>query len=133
MQTITNKYLAIYPLSDIQGLKIQWLPDSVDMTDEEFRQSILMEKEAIESIKPRAIFADTLQMRYTIVPKLQDWHNSIITPAFEKAGTKKLGILVSEDLFTQVSIEQLVEDMPDNQLQTRYFTDETSALQWLRQ
>lgn len=127
-----NDFLTIVQLREIQGIAIQWQEASIRMSEDDFRKAIMAEKEAIDAVKPRAIFADTLNMRYTITPELQEWHNTIIFPAFEAAGTRKLGILVSQDLFAQIAIEQLIDDGSTQDIQTRYFSSAEGALEWLR-
>ena len=135
-----NQFLTITQVSEIQGIQIQWHADSIRMSEGDFRQAIMAEKAAIDAVKPRAILADTLNMRYTITPELQKWHNSIIAPSFRAAGTRKLAILVSQDLFVHVSIEQLIEDAIMNQENyiyslnevTKYFSSREAALEWLK-
>jgi hypothetical protein len=129
---LQSEYLTIFQLPEIQGIAIQWHESSEKMSTDDFRGAIIAEKDAIDTVKPRAVFADTLNMRYTITPELQEWHNTIIFPAFEAAGTQKLGILVSQDLFAQISIEQLIDDSSVEGLQTKYFSSKESALEWLK-
>jgi hypothetical protein len=132
MELHKSNFLAINTLPEVQGIKIQWLAPSERMNDEQFKQEILGEKKAIETAKPTKIFADTLQMKFTINPELQQWHNEQIFPAFQAVGMKKLAILISEDLFAQVAIEQLVDEGASNELQSRYFDKEEDAIAWLK-
>lgn len=126
-----NIFLTIIHLPDIQGIKVQWKSASLHMDDTDFQESIIGIQTAILTAKPRNIFADTLHMKYAIVPELQEWHNEIIFPAMVSVNVRKLGIVVSQDIFTQISIEQLIEDSINNEIQVRYFSSEESALQWL--
>lgn len=126
-----NSFLTITYLPNIQGIKVQWESTSLHMDDIGFKESITGIQKAILTAKPRIIFADTLHMKYAIVPELQEWHNEIIFPAMVSANVHKLGILVSKDIFTQISIEQLIEDSINNDIQVRYFSSKDSALQWL--
>jgi hypothetical protein len=49
-----------------------------------------------------------------------------------QAGIKKFAYLVSKDLFSQVSIEQTMEEGNAQEIfETCYFADETEALTWL--
>jgi hypothetical protein len=70
-------------------------------------------------------------MRYTIVPALQEWHNGVLFPAFAEVGVKKLAVVVSNDIFALMSIEQLIEDVADAKFITRYFDEELVARDWL--
>lgn len=127
-----SNFLEIHQMPNISGIKIKWLKGSENMKDEEFKAEILREKQAIETEKPTGIFADTLDMMFSIHPDLQEWHNAQIFPAFQLANVKKLGILVSRDLFAQISIEQLIDDGSEVKLLTKYFDDEEKAIDWLK-
>lgn len=130
-----SSFLEISQMPEINGIKIQWLADTSKMRDEDFKAQILSEKKAIDDVKPQNIFADILQMKFSIEPNLQAWHNELIFPAFKAAKTQKLAILVSTDLFVQVSVEQLVEDANKSQkeeLVTKYFDEEFQAIAWLK-
>lgn len=126
-----SDFLEIESLQAPNGICITWLPGTERMSEAEFKASILAEQQAVEQVKPKVILADTLNMRYSIAPHLQEWHNGIIFPAFEKAGLQKLAILVSQDIFAQVSIEQLVDDGASHELASRYFDSREDALKWL--
>jgi hypothetical protein len=102
------------------------------MSEADFKKGIEAEKTAIEEAKPKNILADTLQMGFAIPPSLQEWHNNIIFPVFQSVGLQKLAVLVSRDLFVQVSIEQLIdEDKQNVGLKTKYFDSEENAINWL--
>lgn len=128
-----SSFLQINAMPEINGVKIQWLADSEKMSEEDFKEEIEAEKKAFEEVKPKNILADTLQMGFAIPPNLQEWHNAIIFPVFQSIGLQKLAILVSHDLFVQVSIEQLIdEDKSNTGLRTRYFDSEENAINWLK-
>ncbi|SFF53185.1 hypothetical protein [Thermoflexibacter ruber] len=128
-----SSFLQINSMPEINGVKIQWLADSEKMSEEDFKAEIEAEKKALEEVKPKNILADTLQMGFAIPPNLQEWHNGIIFPVFQGIGLQKLAILVSHDLFVQVSIEQLIDEEKSNtDLKTRYFDSEENAINWLK-
>lgn len=128
-----SSFLQINPMPEINGIKIQWLADSEKMSTEDFKKEIEEEKKALERAKPKNILADTLQMGFAIPPDLQEWHNNLIFPIFQSIGLQKLAILVSHDLFVQVSIEQLIdEDKSSTALKTKYFDSEENAIHWLK-
>jgi hypothetical protein len=132
MELHKSNFLAITQEQDIQGIKIQWLEGSARMDNQQFKEEILSEIKALEKVRPANIFADTLQMRFTIGSDLQEWHNNQVFPVFQSVGVRKLAVLVSTDLFAQVAIQQLVEDGSDKKLITRYFDAEIEAINWLR-
>ena len=132
MTLYKSNFLRIYQMSEIDALKIKWHENSKDMNNEEFKVEIFAEKQVIESVRPKLIFADTLEMNFTISPDLQEWHNAQIFPAFQLANVQKLAILVSKHIFSQVSIEQLIEDGSHNKMLINYFDEEQKAIDWLK-
>ncbi len=112
-----DDFLQINEMPEINGIKIKWLQ---------------AEKIVIETAKPKYIFADTLDMKFSIYPDLQEWHNKEIFPVFVKVNLRKLAVLVSSDLFTQVSIDQLIGEGKGGEMVTQYFEDEKKAIEWLK-
>ena len=127
-----DDFLQINEMPEINGIKIKWLQASGRMQDEDFKAAILAEKIVIETAKPKYIFADTLDMKFSIYPDLQEWHNKEIFPVFVKVNLRKLAVLVSSDLFTQVSIDQLIGEGKGGEMVTQYFEDEKKAIEWLK-
>ena len=70
-------------------------------------------------------------MQYTISPDEQEKHNNIILPTFQAIGLEQMAVVVSDDLFAQVSISQLLEDDTTASYLTSYFDDVVSAMAWL--
>ncbi|WP_027000133.1 STAS/SEC14 domain-containing protein [Eisenibacter elegans] len=132
MSFYQDNFVAIEHLASHNAVKIQWLEGSADMTEADFKQVIAKEKEALETFKPRAILADTLEMQYSITPALQEWHNDFLFPSFAVVGIEKLAIVVSKDIFSQVSVEQLIEDHNAAQFLSKYFDSETKAIEWIQ-
>jgi hypothetical protein len=127
-----DHFVAIEHLPTQKALKIQWLAGSADMIEEDFRQVIAKEKEALERFKPQAILADTLEMQYGITPDEQAWHNDFLFPIFAEVGVQKLAIVVSKDIFAQVSVSQLVEENNHAKFASLYFDSEAKAAEWIQ-
>lgn len=126
-----SNYILISYLSDSKILKIQWKKESENMSVEDFKQQISFIREAVIQYKPYYILGLTVEMTYGITPELQEWHNDFLFSAFRDEKLQKLAVIVSEDIFTQVSIEQLIEDEKDASFITQYFDKEADALDWL--
>ena len=64
---------------------------------------------------------------------MQEWSVSNIFEKLEQAGLKKMAMIVSEEIFPQVSIEQLIEENKNTTLITKYFENEEHAMKWLQE
>ncbi len=130
-KVFSSNFMRIYFSEDTQILKIVWLDSSDEMTTEDFKEQIIGEKEAIVEFKPKAILADTLNFKYGIIPEIQDWHNQFLFPVFRSENVTELAIILSTDIFAQVSVDQLIADEENPNFITRYFDEEQAALDWL--
>lgn len=94
------------------------------------------QKEALESVgfaekyKPKYHIIDTRKFMFTITPELQNWVNQKIMPIYKENGLYKSAIVVSENIFSQVSIEQTIEDM-ENPAEIHYFDSIEDARKWV--
>lgn len=121
--------LSYFPKTEL--LELEWLAATADMTDKEFQENVRLQNDVLLEYKPKKILAKTLDMQYTISPEEQEKHNDIILPTFKAIGLEKLAIVVSQDLFTQVSISQIIDDDTAAGYQSNYFEDTASAMEWL--
>lgn len=124
-------FLTLNYVPEKELLELEWLSATSDMTAQEFQEQVRLENEALLTHKPKKLLAKTLEMEYTISPEEQEKHNDIILPTFKAIGLKKLAIVVSKDIFTQVSISQIIDDDTTAGYQTHYFDDTNSAIDWL--
>lgn len=127
-------FLMLHYFADAQTVKVEWLSTSAEMNSEAFQTQIQLEHQVFSTYKPKFILAQTEQMHYTISPREQEWHNDLIMPVFQTIGLRKLAIVVSRDLFTQVSINQTLEnETASTSFKTRHFESLLEAQQWLSQ
>ena len=104
--------------------------NTLDFTDEIFRECMSVWFEEIKKITKVNVLADTRLFLFTITPETQTWINEHIIGLYPKYGVSKLGFLMSPDLFAQVSIEQTIDEKAQA-FQVSYFNDETEVMKWL--
>ncbi|WP_338790342.1 hypothetical protein V9L05_03295 [Bernardetia sp. Wsw4-3y2] len=121
--------LSYFPETEL--LELEWLAATANMTVEEFQEHVRLENEVLLKHRPKKILAKTLDMQHTISPDEQEKHNDIILPTFKAIELEKLAIIISKDLFTQVSISQIIDDDTTAGYQSNYFEDTASAMEWL--
>ncbi len=102
-----------------------------DQTVEEYKEDILKWASIVEAKCPVNQLVDERNMRFLITPDLQIWINKNIIATAIKHGLRKVAFLVSEELFSQVSIEQAMEENTNSLLKVRYFDKRENALEWL--
>lgn len=114
-------------------IKLVWKTQSEEMSQEQFKEMSMVLLHKIKEYKPMRIFADSRNFLFIITPDLQTWFlEEIIRPSVA-ISIRKHSELISQDLFSQVSIEQLHREDMQLDYTTRYFDDENKAWEWILQ
>lgn len=96
-----------------------------------FQKAVKTFGDIIEENKPSGITADTREFLFTMTPDIQKWTAETFFPRVMNAGCKKYALQVSADVFTQVSVEQTIEEDHQQSFITKYFEDPEKARDWL--
>lgn len=99
--------------------------------DEEYKTEILKWSEIIQNEKVEFQLVDERDMRYLVVPEIQNWINKVLIQPSIAVGVRKVAFLIAEDLFAQVAVKQIMGVTRDSPLQTKYFDNEKEAKKWL--
>lgn len=102
-----------------------------ELSDADYKEQSLLLAELVEKHQPQYIIMNSRDMEFTIAPELQKWVNITIFPRLIKAGLKKGAFIVSDDLFTQVSIKQTLEEDQASAFSIKYFDNVEDAKTWL--
>lgn len=114
-------------------MKLHWKAASEDLSDEELKEIGLFLLDKIKEYTPQRILADSRDFLYIITPEIQAWFaEEVILPGVD-VSIRRHAELMSPDLFSQVSIEQLHREKQDLNYVTAYFEDENTALEWILQ
>lgn len=129
-----SNYQEIRFSADQSLIEITWKLESEDMSVYDFRSEVVILLKLIRKLAPKKILLNTRELKFIIAPELQEWINNILwlIPQFEYS---KAAIINSDYIFTLVSLEQLLDEIRKQNLQTnnqsKFFTNEHAALTWL--
>ncbi len=110
-----------------------WHEKSQDMKDAEFREmmefivSIIVDNDIYASI------ADTKNFRFFISASTNKWLNESLAPKYLGSSYSKMAIVVSTDFWTQLSIEDAIENKDEGLFDTSFFTNTEDAEKWINQ
>jgi hypothetical protein len=124
-----NTYVTISFSEESRLLRADWNTKTEDMTDEEFKTSIQNLWENLALHKPKGLLAQTKEFLYTIPVEVQEWYGQNMGQ-FGKH-TRKVAMMVTEDILNQISLEQTIEEDHTSGFQTKYFESEEKAIGWL--
>jgi len=125
-----SKFQEIIKKKEEDFFHISWYNTS-KMLDNEYREDILEQVRCYQEYKVKGSLIDTSTFEFAIVPKTQEWANENVFPVAAKAGLQFVALLVPEDFYAQLSIEQYVEEDKENLLQFHYFNSVEEARNWL--
>ncbi len=109
-----------------------WLKSTATMNEEEFKEEMINLAELVIKHKARFLLSSTKDMLFPIVPELQEWITQNIAPKIMHSGFQKQAIIIPEDIFAQMSLEQTIEDIEkeEHTHKTKFFTTNEEALKW---
>lgn len=82
--------------------------------------------------RPKSVIVDVTELNVTFGGgNIQQWAGFHIEGAMHEAGSDYLAFIKSKDTFTQISIEQLLEEAKDPKFKLRFFKTVERALDWL--
>jgi len=131
METLydTDKITIAYDAAS-NTLITRWsMPADVDL--DLYKAEFVRYRDYILEKRPDKIFADTIDNQIVITPNLQDWINGVVSGAYRDVGLKKLAVLLSQDFYAALSIQQTIEDDAGATYKTVFFDDRDKAFQWL--
>jgi len=108
----------------------KFLPETESMTSEQFKQEMLIFVEMCKKYLPSRELVYLLEMKYTIVPEVQEWMNKEIFPHYENI-IKRMAFLLPVEVFPQVSVSQTMEEEVGQKFVQKYFDNEQDAIDWL--
>ena len=113
-------------------LIFKWLLTTANMSEAEFIEEIKKASKTINSYKDCKVLLLSKDMRFAISPDIQLKANEILLPAYNSAKVKKLAILIPEELVTELSVEQTIEEKEDeHNFKSNFFSEEEEARKWL--
>lgn len=129
MKNFTSDYLDIHYHDDINTVHLEWktTPDS-----NEFKAGLNKGLELVKEKKAPNWIGDVRQMG-AITEEDQQWSNEDWFPRALHAGLKNMAVLVSDDIFNQMAVDEIMKKVPETELTQQYFDDIKKAKNWLKE
>ncbi len=106
------------------------LPATSDMSDENFKQEMILFAEICEKYTPTRDLVNLINMNYSIVPKMQEWVNTEVFPRFMNT-IDRMALVMPFGIFQLVALEQTMEEETAQNFYQKYFDNEEEALEWV--
>ena len=126
MFQIATGYIRIEYLADANAVFSNWLTPP---SSQEFREGMLAIIDAMQEHKTGKVISDTCNIG-AIDPIDQEWTLAEWTPKAIGAGYRGIAIVISSDIFAQISVEDIMNNAEDVQL-LKYFDNVDEAREWM--
>ena len=129
-----SMYREIFYHRDKNMMLMNYFEASSGYSDEDYKKEEIIFRDLLDEKGAISCYVDTLNFNYIITPEIQKWVTEIANSVLREDKLKKLAVLVSENLFTDVSVRQMAdkfEEAEENTCQIQHFTSKKSAITWL--
>jgi hypothetical protein len=110
---------------------IVWQENTNKMTEEQYQDEQIQCRDFCLRHKPTKLCVNSQNLFFVISPDLQVWTDANLVQPLMKEGVRRFAFIMPEDLFTQVSIHQAVEENQQQLESSRFFDKEAEAMSWL--
>lgn len=131
MKVYESNYWIIYFEDDNKLIRTVWNENSAKLTKDLYQKEMSEYAAQVEKNKPSRLMVDSQKFFFPITPDLQEWTNNQIFPRVLAAGLRKVAIILTPDIISQMSLEQTMEEDTGLQFQTKYFDSEEESRKWL--
>ncbi|PWJ44525.1 STAS/SEC14 domain-containing protein [Sediminitomix flava] len=130
-----NAYWKIEWDADKKCMYNRWFPESFSMTDDEYREEVMLFSDLILEFEAEFSLSDSVDFLFTVSPETQKW---VVDQQFTRAldsedneGLRKIAVVMSNDMFAQLSTEQIIDDDTVKAFETQFFNEQKDAEKWL--
>ncbi|WP_027004047.1 hypothetical protein [Hugenholtzia roseola] len=131
MKIYENPFIHLFYYAETGLIHFYYYNDGASMEEEDFKTNMRVYADAVEQYLPDKLLVDTSILAYTIPVEVQEWVAKEIAP--RTTCLKRMAFVVADDVFSQVSVEQMMEEdeIAQNYDAPRYFNDPEEAKKWL--
>ena len=131
MKVLENKFYKLEVFQSEKYMLLTWLPETKDMSNEDYKQSMFQVIDIAKEYNMTKHIADTLQFYFIISIDLQEWGEKNIKPIYDEINYKKIAFIMSPEIFSQVSIEQTMDEAETDDFVSKFFDNMEDAKKWL--
>ena len=127
-----SDFFALEYSPDARMLTMNYKVESIHMVEDDFRAYILSLKAFSIAHTPDFILDDSRNRGFILTPEIQEWTVAELAPAWMEFGLKKYAQVLADDIFANISGQQVVEEARKipGMFETKFFDKPKDALVW---
>jgi hypothetical protein len=128
----SSKYKKLWFNLSQQELLYTMLSTTESLQDATHRREIMRATLAMKKHQIKFIISDFREFKFINTPDTQDWIVENIVPIWKEIGIKKIGIILPEEFFASLGIQQISRDAQNKTLPYRqtFFKTLEDARMW---
>lgn len=126
--TYTSVYNEIHYAEELSLVFCVWKSATANLDVEKYKDEMLAYLDTLKKHNPVNIIHNLRDFQYPVVPEVQQWVDKHINKAGYEAGVRNANFVGSLDLFSAVSVEQLMDEKDGTAFNINYFTSFDEAL-----
>lgn len=133
MNTYDSQYVSRFIDEENHIVISTWLETTENMTTDEFKEEMYSLINLIKEKNIRFVLSITKELRFPIVPELQEWILEVVVPLFTEANVEKQAIIIPKEFIAQLSMEQTMDDFENGSYsshQSKFFSEIEDAKVW---
>lgn len=111
MYLFKSKYQELLYDANRQEVLYKMFETTQEMNDRLHRQQVLKATKALFKQPLRYMIADFRRFLFVNAPDTQLWMIENIVPLYKEAGLQKIAVIMPQEFFASLSIEQLIDDV----------------------
>lgn len=131
MEIYKSPYWKIYFEATNSLIVSRWDENSSELTNEVYKTEMETYTQFVEKYNATKALVDCFKFGFTISVNIQEWTNENMFPRIRAVGQDRVAILMPEEIITQLSLEQVMEEANGLNFSTNYFSNEPEARKWL--
>lgn len=127
--TETVLYESTYYSLSVKGDTMinRWNANTSKMSYQDFKDALMNLAGYIIEYKTKKLLIDTKEFQFTLPNENTTWRNEVFYPRITKVGTDRQALVMPKEYLAYVT-----DEVGENEIvQTRYFSDEIEAINWL--
>lgn len=132
-EIFTSEFCSLHIDTAHHICEVQWFPATRNMSNNAYKETCVRQLDAMKEYGVTSIFIDGRSFLYVITPKMQKWVDENIASGMVECGIKKMGILVPEEVFANIGVEQLLGEGNAALMRQELFSEKTLAINWLKE
>jgi hypothetical protein len=123
-----NDVVRIFVNQEVGSVVVEWITSP---TSAEFREVLVTGLDILKKNKLSRWVGDVRRLG-AVAEEDQAWSNQEWFPEALSAGVNKMAVIISEDIFNQLSVEDIMNKVDTANFSTHYFSAPEEAMHWIK-